>query len=594
MADEIKKKVVVEVDLEEDQGDFAKLAQYKTALQNIKTEQKQLEEAYKKERITQKEYNEQLVRLEANQKKIAASYSEVQRGVTGLQSPFDKLNASIKEQANQVNVAGFSLSSFANPVTGTIALLGGLAAAYRNSTVGAKDLDFVQNQLSATTHLLSNAFASLITSGEDGEGFFTSILNKSVSFLAKFDTGATGFLARFVNPYLKAGKQLALDLEVLEDKEREFIDLKSQSDVLLEKNADLQTQINDLGDQYNKKLSLTKEIGDNITLARNQVEANLREQISIIEDQLSKDKENEDLQTKLLQTKRELTQESRKYNKLEEQNERLANGIVAAKQKELQVRQDLLAKFKDTSADLGIDTTKADENLAKDIERIEKKNEAEVKAWESTMQILEDEKEMTDNVTVAQKKNFEGLSFISNALGGVASVLNKNFKLSKAFASAQAAINSFLAGTYVLAENSPFKGPGARIAGMISVIAAGLAQQIKILKTDIGNSGTAGGGGGSSTSTGSIRSFSGSGINFNPLNGTATRAPGIGAASLFGEDAGPIGTVAGTASGGGNISQLINDLQSSFKAQQTVLVIEDVENKLNERNQIKKRANVAG
>ena len=61
MADEIKKIVLVEIDLEQDQGSFAKLASYKTALAGIKDQQKELNNNLKLGRITQKEYSEVIV-----------------------------------------------------------------------------------------------------------------------------------------------------------------------------------------------------------------------------------------------------------------------------------------------------------------------------------------------------------------------------------------------------------------------------------------------------------------------------------------------------------------------------------------------------
>ena len=51
-------QVLIEVKVEEDGGDFAKLAQLKNSLINIKQEQKDLAEAFKKGNITQKEYAE--------------------------------------------------------------------------------------------------------------------------------------------------------------------------------------------------------------------------------------------------------------------------------------------------------------------------------------------------------------------------------------------------------------------------------------------------------------------------------------------------------------------------------------------------------
>ena len=585
MADEIKKIVLVEIDLEQDQGSFAKLASYKTALAGIKDQQKELNNNLKLGRITQKEYSEEMVRLEAVQKKIAHSYNEVQRQVTGLKTPFQELNQTIKDHAAQVNVAGISLSTFAKPATATSGLLGGLFVAYKNSTIGAKDYEFVSNQLAATTRLLSNALFGLFSSAEDGEGALTKLFNSSVNFLAKFDTGTTGFLARGLKPFVDTAKQLTDKQEELQDLERELNQLKADGAARLEENADLQTKLTLEATTYAEKLAAIKKIDENITVTRNEQEANLRRQVAILQDAFDHDKANEKLEDSLISKKRELQDLSRKLNKLEEQNNRTQDNIVTAYNKQVEARRQLLSTWQDTSGQIKVPSKdELDKKLGEDIDRINKLNDAEIAAWESKLVILEDEKETTDKVTVSHKKNFEALSFISNALGGVAAVVTKNFKLSKAFASAQAAINSFLAGTYVLSENNPIKGPGARIAGMIAVIAAGLAQQVKILGTNIGSSGGGGGGAtGTTIPTGTGRNFAGAGINFG--GGIGTRVPGI--VSI---DAHTVTPVAGSSGGTGGGLVPFQDGVGNYSP---VLVIEEVENKLLQRQQIRKRAIVS-
>jgi len=110
-------EVLVKVELEQDEGAFKKLADLKNVLLNNAAAQKQLAEDLKKGVITQKEYSSEVVRLEANHKKLAASYSQVQREVTGLKNPLNEINKSIKEQPKIVQAAS---SAFA-PVAGIIA-----------------------------------------------------------------------------------------------------------------------------------------------------------------------------------------------------------------------------------------------------------------------------------------------------------------------------------------------------------------------------------------------------------------------------------------------------------------------------------------
>ena len=76
-------QVLIDVDIQRDDQDFVKLAQLKNSLISMKQEQVELSKAFKSGNITQKEYSTEVVRLEANMKKISSTYTDVQRKVTG-------------------------------------------------------------------------------------------------------------------------------------------------------------------------------------------------------------------------------------------------------------------------------------------------------------------------------------------------------------------------------------------------------------------------------------------------------------------------------------------------------------------------------
>lgn len=106
--------VLVEVKIEQEDAQFNKLANLKGTLVGLKTEQKQLEKALKDGIITQKEYNNEIVRVEALQKRTQAQYSQTQRSVTGLKNPINELNNSIKKQNQLLLNAGPALDSMTN------------------------------------------------------------------------------------------------------------------------------------------------------------------------------------------------------------------------------------------------------------------------------------------------------------------------------------------------------------------------------------------------------------------------------------------------------------------------------------------------
>jgi len=91
------------------------------------------------------------------------------------------------------------------------------------------------------------------------------------------------------------------------------------------------------------------------------------------------------------------------------------------------------------------------------------------------------------------------LGYVSDAMGAISDVFGKNTVASKAFAIAQATINAFLAGSQVMADPTlPFY---AKIAGMVAVVATGLANVAAIAKVDTSGSSTSSGASAPSRST---------------------------------------------------------------------------------------------
>jgi len=316
-------EVIIDLKLDQDEGDFAKLAQLKTSILNIKQEQAQLSRAYKEGSITIKEFASESVRLEANQKKLSAAYSETQRKVTGLKSPFEKLSGQISEQTKQVNIAGLSLASFANPVTATVAVLGGLFSAYKNSTIGAKDFEFAQNQLSAATGLLTNQLASLVSSAEDGEGALTTIGNRLADlFTSKFNIGTLiprlGLKALGVDleKIKEESKEIALIQEKQQDLQRGETKIRADNADRLEQNQEKLSAISRVQTTYNEKMILHNEIIQNLKDNQAAITGNLEKQFQLAKDILAKDPENEDKQEAVNQAEKNLNRERGRAERL--------------------------------------------------------------------------------------------------------------------------------------------------------------------------------------------------------------------------------------------------------------------------------------
>ncbi len=308
----MKEEVIIDINLEQEKDNFTKLASLKSAITTTQQSVSELKKAYKDGNVTLKEYTQEVVRLEANQKKLSAAYTETQRKVTGLKNPFDDLKKSIKEQSEQINIAGISLKSFVNPVTATVAILGGLFKAYTSSTIGAKDFEFASNQLGAALSILNNDFAKLLrTSDQDGSGFLAFLSDIGVGLLSVI-TNNPGIVLT-ADRIAKLKEELE-DLVILEQT------VRGDNAERLAQNAELLQQVQDSQVAYTEKIHLT---GEAIINLRKNEEALLdikKQQLSRLEEEFEKDKENKTLQLEIERRKTEIdritTDTERKVNNI--------------------------------------------------------------------------------------------------------------------------------------------------------------------------------------------------------------------------------------------------------------------------------------
>lgn len=199
MADPIKQEVIIDINLEQDEGAFKKLADLKGTLNDLKNQRNGLNEALKKELITQREYNSEIVRVEALQKRAAAQYNQTQRSVTGLKNPFDKLNDSIKNQTKLLGGALPALDKIsggsASAATGIFSMVKA-AAAFIATPLGlalaaitallapfatflfktGEGADLVNREMEGFRSVLDKVKAKLIETGKEQKGFFDNLI----------------------------------------------------------------------------------------------------------------------------------------------------------------------------------------------------------------------------------------------------------------------------------------------------------------------------------------------------------------------------------------------------------------------------------
>lgn len=330
------------LDLQVNQGDaISDLEKTKASIIGLKKEQADLTKAFKQGDITLEEYASDLVRVEGILKKQQNSYNTMQKSVTGVKTQLDKLidsnkkiSASFEDAANNINVAGVNigqlgqkLTSFLNPVTAAVGIVGALGSAYARSTVGAKDLEFVTNQLSISLDLVSNSFAKLVNaSTEDGEGFFTKLYN---DIITGFGGGAAAAFTR----------QLALIREELEDLGREEISARADVSDRLADNQELLTKIQDSQTDYNEKLHLTGEIISNISKNEDELLSIKQRQLDLVIKQLSADPENEKLQEAQLLVQKEISNIQKDAERRRQAILRLESNITDQYNKQLEAQK---------------------------------------------------------------------------------------------------------------------------------------------------------------------------------------------------------------------------------------------------------------
>lgn len=252
---EIKEDVLVSIQLEQDEGAFKKLADLKNVLIENKKAQNQLNEDFRKGIITSKEYASDIVRLEANHKKLNAEYSKTQRSVTGLKNPLTEINESLKKQTALIGGATPALDkmtggavssaqglfSMAKGALAFIAtpiglVIGALGLAFGALTAYIKGSDEGSDRFAITTASLGFVFEKLKIVVENVGGFIFD----TIEFIA----GGVERIIGFVNPAaglaIEAAKKAGAKLANLQD------DIENRENAALVRRAEVNERVQNL------------------------------------------------------------------------------------------------------------------------------------------------------------------------------------------------------------------------------------------------------------------------------------------------------------------------------------------------------------
>lgn len=331
------------LDFKVEQGDaIAELEKLKRLIFQNKQEQLALTKAFKAGQLTAEEYAKESVRVENALKRQQKAYSDTQKAVLGHKSKIDELIKSnnnlsktnqalgntFKEAAGNINIAGVNvgslttkLASFANPATAAVGIVSALGAAYARSTIGAKDLEFAQNQLSTAITITTNAFASLFSSAEDGQGLFSKLL---------------GGLLTQISPTVAALSQLAaFNQERLEDLGRAELEIRDKINDRLETNQQLLTDLQSEQQTYNDKIGITNQIISNLRTNESELLDILKEELSILQQQLKIDEENDAIKTSIAQKVRDISNIEKDTEKRVQAIQRIEQNITEEENKRL-------------------------------------------------------------------------------------------------------------------------------------------------------------------------------------------------------------------------------------------------------------------
>ena len=487
-------KETVILDFQVEQGSAIKdLEETKKSIIGLKKEQQELNKAYKAGDVTLEEYASESVRLEGILKKQQSTYNNVQKSVTGVKTQMDKLidsNKSISKEfantASKINVAGVSvgdlttkIASFATPAGAAVGIVTALGAAYARSTIGAKDLEFAQNQLGFATTYLTNQFASLISSAEDGEGLFSNIVS---GILFQIDT-TTAVLSKLAAQAQEDLQQVKRDQELAQVAINERLGENAE---LLEGISNSETTI------ANKKM-FAQKIEDNITQNTNERLALVNKEIDATEKLIIDAEDKEFLLNKLFAERSKIQkEEDKQLSKIGKQ----LNAIVNAENKRLEIQRasaEQSAKTrsgvdkriseretKDPKFDSGLDDL-AKQDVRISNARIKQTQDAEEKRRESIKETTEFEKEQLQ----------DRLDFATTMSGNALALFKEGTVAYKVLAISDAIVNTYKAANLALGSYPP---PASFALAAVSV-ATGLANVAKISGTGFASGGYTGHGG---------------------------------------------------------------------------------------------------
>jgi len=511
-------KETIILDFQIEQGDaISELEKTKKSIIQLKQEQKELNDAYKKGNVTLDEYASEQVRLEGILKKQQNAYNNVQKSVTGVKTQFDKLidtNKGIQKSLEGTTgslaalVPGFSgaaagvqsvtTASKAFIATPIGAVVGALALAFGALVTYIKGSDEAGDRFAKTTAALGFVFEKLKIIVENVGGFIFDTIEFIAGGVEKIIAYVSPAAGAAIEAAKRAGEELANIQDDIENRENDFILKRAQVNEKVQ--ALREKAITQEGAAKRKTIQeaidLEKSLAAEETkLAEQRLQAfQLENKERIANGKLTSDqlKELKTLEADIVNQRSAGAQATIKFQK---EIERINDEEI----KKLKEKNEQLAIEKQRKEDLGDVRARVDgmeiQMLDESTEKIKIKSEIDLAATQKGLdaKIKAGQKEAEQrnkNTQLEILANQQKLSNANTVLSQVKGLINEETSAYKALAVAQATIDTYRGATAALAPPPIGAGPlfGPILAA--TTIALGLANVAKI----VGLSAAAGGG----------------------------------------------------------------------------------------------------
>lgn len=384
---------------------------------------------------------------------------------------------SIQEAAGELNIMGVNvgglstkLAAFANPATAAVGIVSALGAAYARSSIGAKDLEFASNQLSFATTILTDRFASLFSSVEDGEGILSKLTD---AFITQIGGGGISLLSKLA----------ANAREELEQIERDRIRIQADINDKQGDNLELLTEISNADTSINDKKKLQQQIEDNIhDIAAAKLELLNRQEVQ--EKIIGATTANkEGLERKINEIQAQRTQVLKEETKGVEKLNKQLNAAVNAEQKRFEVADEAATKAKLSKVNTSgtIATSGLSQNLTTAGEQeIKLSNDVTVTVVRNNQAKLESAEEYVNRILYLQGQEAEGARDLAGTLAAIA---DEGTAAQKALAITTIGINSGIGVSEAVKAGAGIPWPGnlAAILSGITAVLAGIAQAKSVL-----------------------------------------------------------------------------------------------------------------